>query len=340
MKFVVLGENKYDTTGYHISDALIQLGHEVILIPISDAYPTIVNNLGVYGFKVYYYMELGFQTVDNFKTKTLSTLVIDEKPDVLISLYWNINPKFTQILKNKIPSTILVHFNSDAVTNFQRQQLLVSNYDFYFTKDKFILDFLKNHVGKNTHYMPDYFNPRVHKKIERDKIELENEMNIDVSVYGNLYPYRTVILNYLKKNGVNFSIFGNKGPYFPAELELEFKNEHIKGERKAQIIYGSKVIFNNFHYAEIEGVNKKYFEIFGMGGVQVCTYKPILKEYSPVDPELYSFKNRDEALEKIQFYLNNPYERVKLSDTMYKYFKEFHTIDIRIKQILDIVFKN
>ena len=53
---------------------------------------------------------------------------------------------------------------------------------------------------------------------------------------------------------------------------------------KSNLLFGSKIVFNNLHYAEIESVNCKFFEILGIGGFQICDYRPIINEYSKVDP--------------------------------------------------------
>ena len=87
-------------------------------------------------------------------------------------------------------------------------------------------------------------------------------------------------------------------------------------------------------YAEIESVNNRFFEVNGCGGFQLLDYRPILKDLLPVDPELVSFKSIDEAIEKIRYYLQNPEERVAISQKIYDHFIDKYTYDHLIQYIL------
>lgn len=51
------------------------------------------------------------------------------------------------------------------------------------------------------------------------------------------------------------------------------RRKYIVGKEKARILYGAKIVFNNLHYAEIESVNNKFFEINGSGAFQLCDYR-------------------------------------------------------------------
>ena len=55
-------------------------------------------------------------------------------------------------------------------------------------------------------------------------------------------------------------MFGHKTKYFPTYLS-SFLPQQLSDEEKAKKLSGSKIVFNNFHYAEIESVNNKFFEI-------------------------------------------------------------------------------
>jgi hypothetical protein len=90
------------------------------------------------------------------------------------------------------------------------------------------------------------------------------------------------------------------------EITKSFRNEYITGDRKAEVLFGSKIVLNNFHYAEINSANVKFFEINGIGAFQLCDYKPVLEEYSAVDVEKFTYKTIDEAIEKIKYFLDQP----------------------------------
>ena len=121
-------------------------------------------------------------------------------------------------------------------------------------------------------------------------------------------------------------------------MDKFFSNEWITGDRKSELLFGSKIVFNNFHYAEIESVNCKFFEIAGLGAFQICDYRPTVDEYSKIDSKQFTFKSIDEAIELIKFYLDNTKLRHEIADAQYEHFIQNHTYEHRVKQILETVF--
>ena len=175
----------------------------------------------------------------------------------------------------------------------------------------------------------------IHVSINGDKLTCEQEENIDVLAFGNMYPYRTRMLSILKKRGVHLALYGKKGAYFSSELDDCFQGKYIVGEEKARILYGAKIVFNNLHYAEIESVNNKFFEINGSGAFQLCDYRPILKDLLPIDPELVSFRTIDDAVEKINYYLDHSQDRYDLSNLIYNHFVEHYSYDSLVEYVLN-----
>lgn len=166
--------------------------------------------------------------------------------------------------------------------------------------------------------------------------DLEKEIAIDVTAFGTMYPYRARMVSELIKAGIHVSLFGVPDKRFPLpEITKNFRNEFITGSRKAEVLYGSKIVFNNFHYAEIESANAKFFEINGIGGFQLCDYRAVLNEYSAVDVEQVTFKTIEEAVEKIKYYLEHPEERYDIANAQMVHFHNNHTYEHRMKYIFE-----
>ena len=125
--------------------------------------------------------------------------------------------------------------------------------------------------------------------------------------------------------------------FFLSELESVYQHKYILGKEKSELLCGARIVFNNLHYAEIESVNNKFFEINGSGAFQLCDYRPILKDILPVDPEWVSYKSIDEAVEKILFYLKNPEKRHAISDLIYKHFQDKYNYDVLTSYILNSI---
>ncbi|SHJ00922.1 CgeB family protein [Flavobacterium terrae] len=330
MKIALLGSKNFDSLEFHINDTLVHMGHEVHHVDMSD-----VINIP---YKYNYWATKLFPKYDSNIFKKIAHKIISIQPDLVICTYRFINPICIKIIKNNLKSTPVIHINPDAVTTFGYQQIFASEYDAYFTKDPFIVNFMKDKMGLNAFYLPEALNSRYHKSPNKDREILESEINIDVVAFGTMYPYRSKMIDKLIDSGINVSLFGVPDKRFPNQKIMKnFRNEYITGERKADVLFGSKIIFNNFHYAEINSANVKFFEIAGIGGFQICDYKPILEEYSFVDLKEFTFKTIDQAIELIRYYIDEPTLRYKIAFEQQAHFTLHHTYEKRLEQILKIV---
>jgi spore maturation protein CgeB len=269
----------------------------------------------------------------DFKNQQLLRNVLSFQPDLVIGVYRHIHPLLVKAVKRE--KIRIIHVNPDQLTTFQNQQLFVEPYDTYFSKDPYIVKFMTNKLGLNAKLYLEAFNERIHKRPNMDLALLEKETNIDLLCFGNLYPYRNRMLHIMKENGCDISLFGAKTKYFDSRLEDNYQNKGIYGEEKAKILNGAKIVFNNFHYAEIESVNNKFFEINGSGAFQICDYKPILKDLLPIDPKLVSFESIYEANKLFHFYLRKPEVRFEIRDTIMLYFKQNYTYGHLVKILLE-----
>lgn len=327
MKVAIIGSKDFDSLEYHLQDSLLFLGHDVFHIDIRD----VVN----IPYRFNYWATKLFPKYDLSVFKKIADRIVEQQPDLIIGTYRFIHPECVKMIKMCLPSIPVIHINPDAITTFEHQQIFASPYDAYFTKDPFMVDFMKNKMDLNTFYLPEALNARLHvSPVNADRLKLEEKIDIDVVGFGTMYPYRAKMVSELINNGLEVSLFGVPDKRFPRkEIKENFRNEYITGERKSEVLYGSKVIFNNFHYAEIMSSNVKFFEIYGIGGFQICDYKPTLQEYSAVDVELFTYKKIGEAIEKIKYYLINPEERYAIADQQQQHFHEHHTYEKRLNEI-------
>lgn len=328
---VIIGSKSFDTLEYHLADSFRFLGHQVSIVDLTAVIPVkySINYHAIKYFKIY----------DEHIFQKLAKKVIDIKADLVVGTYRFINPICIKAIKKEQPHTPIIQINPDALTTFEHQQIFASPYDYFFTKDPYILSFMKQKMGLNVKYLAEAFNPRVHLRPTVDRTELEQETNIDVLTFGHQYPYRSKIIKKLIDSGIRVTLFGKKDRRFSLpELDKYFRNEWILGERKAKLLFGSKIVFNNFHYAEIESVNCKFFEIAGIGAFQICDYRSSVHEYSKVDPAKFTFRGIDEAIDLIKFYLDKPMLRHEMAEVQYEHFLHHHTYDHRTKSILETVF--
>lgn len=323
MKVAIIGSDSFDSIEFHIHDEFTIQGHNAKIFDYSK----------ILSSKIDMGLSLLSMSYVESKNQKLLKAILEFQPDLVIGVYRQIQPFVVKAIKQE--KIKIIHVNPDALTNFQNQQLFVEPYDVYFTKDPYMVHFMKNKLNLNVKLYSEAFNDRIHKRPSTDSVLLEKETDIDVLCFGNLYPYRNRMLHILKENGISVTMFGHKAKYFDGFLDTNFQNRGIYGAEKARILNGAKIVFNNFHYAEIESVNNKFFEISGSGAFQICDYKPILKDLLPIDPKLISFETIDEAKKLIQFYIDKPEKRFELRDTIMSHFKENFTYKQLLKSILN-----
>jgi len=330
MKIALFGSKDYDSLEYHLNDSFTFLGHTVAHIDIKD--------IVAIPYKYNYFASKLFKKYDELLFRKVARKIIDSQPELVVCTYRFTHPICIKLIKEALPKVKIIHINPDQLTTLEYQQIFASSYDAFFTKDLYMVDFMKNKMRLNTFYLPEAFNPRIHKMPNVNRFEHEQKINIDVVAFGTMYPYRANMVGQLLKEGINVDLFGTPDKRFAKpEIDNRFRNEYITGARKAEVLYGSKIVFNNFHYAEVESANVKFFEIGGIGGFQICDYKPVLKDYSAVPVEKFTFKTIGEAIELIKFYLDKPELRHDLAKIQYDHFSLKHTYENRISEIFEVL---
>ena len=337
MKIAIIGAQGNDTFEVNLKEAFGFNGHECEIFDIYDDSFYWKGRLGTYLKTIDKITRTYSDKYDQNVFHRLANRVNEYNPDFVLCVYRFIHPMFVNLVKK--PGRKVIHVNPDALTTFESQQVFASNYDAWFTKDPYIEKFMKDNMHLNVFRYNEAFNKRSHAKPDMSKEKCEEKVNIDVMTYGTFYPYRTRMIKCLLDNDIDVKIFGVvPRRFYNNEVEIANQHKYITGHEKAKLLYGSKIVFNNLHYAEIESVNCRFFEVNGAGAFQLCDYRSILKELLPIDPELVSFKTVNEGIEKIKYYLVHPEERYAISAKMYSHFQEKYSYDNLIDFLLEKTF--
>lgn len=322
MRIAIIGSTNFDGLEFHINDELLFQGYQSRIFDYEE----------FFGKRIDLGLSIFLSSYSEYKNSLLLKKVLAYRPDLVICVYRNISPTVIKNFRDRKIKTI--HINPDALTTFQNQQVFAVTYDAYFSKDQYTVRFMRDKLKLNVFHYNEAFNPRFHTLNGSDYSSLEKETDIDVLCFGNLYPYRNRMLRLLKEKGFGLTLYGRKAKYFDSFLLENFQNSAIHGEKKKLILNGSKIVFNNFHYAEIESVNNKFFEINGSGAFQICDYKPILNNLLPIDPKRVSFNSIDEAEKLIRYYLKMDKERWEIRDEIKDHFLKNYTY----KNMIDHIF--
>lgn len=330
MKVAIIGSQAIDSLESNLAEAFRHKAHEVRIFDVMSR--KWVQNK--YGIQLDTLLRRFVNRYDERLFIHQAEEVIAHRPDLVICTYRFIHPTFVTMVKASLRCPV-VQLNPDALTTFELQQVFASPYDVWFTKDPYIQQFMRNNMRLNAKLYNEAFSPRLHPRPTMSKADAERLVKIDVMTYGTIYPYRSQMLAAVLEAGIDLKVYGTRPHrFFDARLDTAYQREYITGERKSRLLFGAKVVFNQMHYAEIEGVNNRFFEVNGSGAFQLSDYRPILHELLPIDPELVSFRTIDEGIEKIKHYLAHPEERYEIAEKVYNHFMQHYTYDNLVDTIL------
>jgi spore maturation protein CgeB len=169
----------------------------------------------------------------------------------------------------------------------------------------------------------------------------------DISFVGHLNSNRKKLLDEIlrEREDLKMKIWGKQWSLLQPEnyLDYQLHRYHVKKclnnynitPNEANKIYNiSKICFNNHAETTKTGINPRFFEIFGSGAFQLVDYKPVLDTLFDYNCMKFCYRNRNELLENIQYYLENEKERNTVANDMNKIMENAHTYYHRIKEIL------
>ncbi len=105
-----------------------------------------------------------------------------------------------------------------------------------------------------------------------------------------------------------------------------------------QTFHFSKINLN-FTIKSIQtGLPMRIWDILGCGGFLLTNFQHEIPQYFEIGTDLDTFGSTEELLEKTGYYLTHEEERAAIAQNGYEKVKKFHTVEMRIRKILDIVF--
>jgi spore maturation protein CgeB len=233
-----------------------------------------------------------------------------ERPDALVVVTLPLlSPKVAADLKRALGMR-LVGWYPDAVVNLAQHDFVLAPYDLIYLKDPFMVrrfgEFL---CDDRVRHLPEAFDgcaPAVDPTPE----ELE-PYRCDVMLWGNLYPYRVRFLQALK--GFRVRLYGPR-PRARRWLlsEVEHSGIDVRGRQKALASLGAAVCLNPCHFGEVEGANKRLWELAGLGGFQL-TNVPAASSYFDPETEVATFSDVADLRQKLTFFLGQPERRSRMA---------------------------
>lgn len=150
----------------------------------------------------------------------------------------------------------------------------------------------------------------------------------DVSFVGQPHGDRSVVIKKLAKAGIKVATFGFGWP-----------SGRVSTYEMIKIFNQSKINLNlsNASRGQINQIKGRDFEIPGCGGFMLTGYNEDLEEYFSIGEEIEVYKDVDDLIQKIRFYLKEEDERERIKERGYLRVLRDHTYSKRFSDIFKIV---
>jgi spore maturation protein CgeB len=229
----------------------------------------------------------------------------------------------------------LVCWCQDQMTTLGRQYLIGSGYDAVFLKDRYLQSLFTRMIRSTPfHYMAEACNPRVHRSVALTDDE-QRRLGCQVMIGASLYYYRQEILQQLRE--FDLKVWGYRPDWLVYRLQGRHGGREIVMDEKAKAMRAAQVCLNTLHFAEVDGLNCRAFEIAGCGGFQLVSAVPVLKDHFEPGREVVSFDSTDQLIELIRHYLRHPQEAQAIAARGQARAHAEHTYEHRLQQIFATV---
>jgi len=150
--------------------------------------------------------------------------------------------------------------------------------------------------------------------------------NIDIASVGSkdvgIYHNRRLSISRLKEKFGDQYNLSFDGRVFLAELAKKYGN--------------AKIVFN--HSANgIKSLNMRLFEGMGCGALVISDYVPPMEELFTEGKHYIRFKNHEELISKVEYYLTHLDEAQEIATAGYNHLLNNHTYEHRAEQICKII---
>ena len=281
------------------------------------------------------------KTIVDYNKKLLKD-VAAVQPDMLLVLKGDI--LFPETVKNIRDNSgvILVLWCFDSALRFNNVLKGGKYYHFVYSYEPTDIPELRKY-NIQANFLPMGFDPDSYFRLEDETISR------DVSFVGMLndYPERINILEMIisKNRELKLDIWGTSWTWYNPFLQYKYKikrkklgehihNYNIHPEEVNKIYNSSRICLNMHHPQSKEGMNPRTFEILGAGGFQLVDYKKKIEDFFNIGQEIVCYKNENDLLNKIEYYLENDDERLKIAQRGSDLVNKKHTYKHRAETIL------
>lgn len=282
-------------------------------------------------FKIY-----GKETMN----RKLEEFISSEQPDIAIFCLFEEEFDINALLGIKEKTKTTAYFFDDpwrrSYADYWRKYFNYSTTPDYYTYLNYLSEGKKNII-----YSPFGFNSGIYKKLDIPK-------HYNVTFVGGYSPYRRWIIDQLKKEGINISVFGrgwNSEWISQDDMVRIFNESKINLNLSNSISYDYRFLLSSLGSLKDlkqlyllkknkEQLKGRHFEINGCGGFQMSYFVPGMNFIYEIDKEIAVYEDIDNLSAEIKFFLHNPELREKIALAGYERSLKEHTAEGYIKKLI------
>ena len=269
--------------------------------------------------------------------------IIEFKPDEVCAVSANyfyefINKKVFDVIKeyNIKSHYVLI----DSIKRFSTFRHNLEYFDRVFVYEKGDVQYLKNKCGIEATYMPVGVAENIYCQGNNDTRKEYDVCFVGFSNKDRL-PILESVARYCVNNNLKFIVIGKYWEtdhwwyFFNKRLRLRIKYPNLYKcvtntcliNREVSDLYQKSKICLNVHVSIHKSINPRTFEILGNRNFELCDWREDMESFGFVNNEnIAIYKNPDECVDKIQYFLENDEERNLIAEKGCKLVRDKYTI--------------
>lgn len=331
MRVLVVGETSFDCAASSCSSALKAMGHEVMPFDYRKSFAPWPFGRDHRLHRLYSVAMRGIVREDrHYLQKQLLDASAQFCPDWILVL--TINAVLPQTVQRwRAQGSVVTGWFQDAMVNFGRGDFFNADYDALYLKDRWVVDRLQTTLGDSRYrLLPQACDPALHRPLPLSA-EQRAKYQCDVALFGNSYHFRTKQLGAFIDD-FDLRIYGTRQGWEEETIRKIHAGYSVRGDDKCRAMLAAKVALNPQHYSEIGGINKRTFELAGIGAFQI-TNNPVVRDYFP-DSEIVLAVTPNDVRQAIHHYLERPEERQAMGERAHNHAHAKHTYQHRMEAII------
>ncbi len=258
----------------------------------------------------------------------LKALILQEQPDLFFHVIVEdeLDPSLASFIRDQTATTSMVFFSDDDWRMSHSLQWVTYYNVALTTSPEAYSRYRKlghDHVLLTPYACnPDWYYP------------LSTEKAYDVTFVGQAYRGRPELLSWLKNQGVNLRVWGSGWEEYP---DLRNVAGGFLPHWKMLEVFAKSRIVLGLSWCSIDGatpqIKGRTFEYPACQAFQLASFDENLEKFFEVGTEIVMFHDRQELLEKIQFYLSHEEEAQAIATSAYRRTIQEHTWEKRYSRL-------